>query len=189
MQILRAADRIAKPWKNGGGLTREVIAWPPGSSFEDFHWRISMAEVRTDGPFSVFKNVDRILTVLEGDLSLSVDGGEWITQSPQSAPFPFAGDLPVMAHVEPGAVVDLNVMTRRSAASAIVERMHVAGTLNLPSAAFMRVLFSRCTLQVHEPAIAGLGCDDAVLLEAEGPPVTLSTTHGTLFLITFHPAV
>ena len=45
ISVLRAADRIATPWKNGGGITREVAIWPPGSDFENFDWRVSIAEV------------------------------------------------------------------------------------------------------------------------------------------------
>ncbi|MFN9927385.1 MAG: HutD family protein, partial [Phenylobacterium sp.] len=60
--LLRAADRLAVPWKNGGGITRELAVWPPGASFDDFVWRVSMAEVHQDGPFSSFPGVDRILT-------------------------------------------------------------------------------------------------------------------------------
>ncbi|WP_455776203.1 HutD family protein, partial [Burkholderia stabilis] len=27
--MIRAADLVASPWKNGGGVTREIGAWPP----------------------------------------------------------------------------------------------------------------------------------------------------------------
>ena len=75
LTVLRAGDRKAVPWKNGGGVTREIAAWPPGSGFDDFAWRVSMAEVREDGPFSNFAGVDRILTVLEGAMRLTIEGG------------------------------------------------------------------------------------------------------------------
>ena len=32
MRLLRAADRTAVPWKNGGGVTRDVIVWPAGAT-------------------------------------------------------------------------------------------------------------------------------------------------------------
>jgi environmental stress-induced protein Ves len=34
--ILRARERFAVPWKNGGGVTREVAVHPPGSRTVDF---------------------------------------------------------------------------------------------------------------------------------------------------------
>ena len=52
------------PWKNGGGVTHEIA-----KSEEDgaWLWRLSIAEVATDGPFSAFLGLSRILTVIEGE--------------------------------------------------------------------------------------------------------------------------
>ncbi|MBM7325185.1 HutD family protein, partial [Agrobacterium sp. S2] len=47
------------PWKNGGGVTTEIIVHPAKASMADFDWRISMANVAQDGPFSIFPGVDR----------------------------------------------------------------------------------------------------------------------------------
>lgn len=117
--LLRAADRAATPWKNGGGVTREVVAWPPGAGFDDFEWRISMAEVRRDGPFSIFLNVDRILAVLEGRLALAVTGLTTFELGPDSPPAAFPGDARANGHVLDGPVLDLNLMTRRGAKAAL----------------------------------------------------------------------
>lgn len=120
--LLRAADRLAVPWKNGGGITRELAVWPPGASFDDFVWRVSMAEVHQDGPFSSFPGVDRILTLLEGGLRLTVSGAGVFDLSPQTPPLAFDGDAPASAALATGPVLDLNVMTRRGAAYAHVGR-------------------------------------------------------------------
>ena len=53
------------PWKNGGGTTRELLSWPPGVA--DWHWRISVAQVETEGPFSRFDGVQRWFAVLDGE--------------------------------------------------------------------------------------------------------------------------
>lgn len=113
LTLLRAADRPAVSWKNGGGITYEVAAWPPGADFDTFDWRVSMAEVRRDGPFSVFPGVDRILTVLEGRLRLCVAGQPPIVLSHRTPPAAFAGDVATTATVEAAPVLDLNVMARR----------------------------------------------------------------------------
>ncbi|MDP3170391.1 MAG: HutD family protein, partial [Polaromonas sp.] len=42
-------DVAPTPWRNGGGVTRELIAWPTP---QDWDWRISVAEIEKDGPFS-----------------------------------------------------------------------------------------------------------------------------------------
>jgi len=45
IKLLKAADRAAIPWKNGGGVTRDVIVSPAGATLENFDWRISIAEI------------------------------------------------------------------------------------------------------------------------------------------------
>ena len=123
LTVLRAADRKAVPWKNGGGVTREIAAWPPGSGFDDFAWRVSMAEVREDGPFSNFAGVDRILTVLEGAMRLTIEGGGVFELSLDTPPGNFDGEAPAASELTAGPVLDLNVMTRRGAAVAQVDRL------------------------------------------------------------------
>ncbi|WP_344566156.1 HutD/Ves family protein [Streptomyces axinellae] len=63
--VLRWADRPRMPWKNGSGSTREVAAQPVGSRLADFDWRVSVADVGGDGPFSPFPGVDRVITLID----------------------------------------------------------------------------------------------------------------------------
>ena len=53
-----------QPWKNGAGLTREIAFG--GASAADFDWRLSVAEVVRDAPFSAFPGIDRCITLLRG---------------------------------------------------------------------------------------------------------------------------
>ncbi|WP_433548129.1 HutD/Ves family protein [Streptomyces sp. CA-294286] len=116
-RILRHADRPAVPWRNGGGLTREIASWPPGPGASGFAWRVSLAEVAADGPFSVFPGVDRVLTMVEGaGMALALADG-----TPRSrlvdaryAPQHFPGDVPTDCRLLDGPVVNLNVMHRRT---------------------------------------------------------------------------
>jgi len=121
-RLLRAADRAAIPWKNGGGVTREIAAFPPGAGMDDFVWRVSVADVVASGPFSRFEQVDRVLTVIEGRLSLHfTDDGRSVVLDPgQSCAFP--GDVAVTGAPIGGPVRDLNVMVRRGRWRATVER-------------------------------------------------------------------
>src|SRR5471032_2321477 len=66
VRIRRSADLHATPWKNGGGVTRELAAFPPHSNFADFIWRVSVADVHADGAFSTFPGIDRQIALLEG---------------------------------------------------------------------------------------------------------------------------
>jgi environmental stress-induced protein Ves len=89
---------------------------------EDFGWRISMAEVREGGPFSVFQNVDRQLAVLEGRLLLAIQDQSATELTSLSPILRFPGDVTVNASLPSGPVTDLNVMTRRDKYTAIVSR-------------------------------------------------------------------
>ena len=130
-QILRATDRVATPWKNGLGVTREIAVHPTGAGLEDFDWRVSMATVDAGGPFSSFPGIDRNLTVLEGRLSLSVGAAAPVELGPNSPPLAFPGDIPVHAEMIAGPVTDLNVMTRRGRVQATVERLTIDSPIDL----------------------------------------------------------
>jgi environmental stress-induced protein Ves len=115
MRIIRAADLVRVPWKNGGGTTAEVAAFPVGSTFDTFGWRISMADVSEDGPFSAFPGIDRTLIVTAGDgIVLDVDGKAHALRKPGSL-LRFAGDAHTEGRLVSGPIRDLNIMTRRGA--------------------------------------------------------------------------
>lgn len=108
MDIVRYQSLKASRWSNGGGVTRQVAA----SGATDWDWRISIAEVSTAGPFSFIPGVDRVLTLIDGELIvLTVDGTEHPLE--RYRPFRFSGDSSASAVLPTGDVMDLNVMTRR----------------------------------------------------------------------------
>lgn len=178
MRVLRAADRVAAPWKNGGGVTREVAAWPPGAGFHDFLWRVSMAEVRADGPFSAFPGVDRILAVLQGRLALHIAGRETVELSAASAPAAFPGDAPTTGRVLAGPVTDLNVMSRRGAVRADLTRLEIRPRVTLAPCSGTRLLVARGSLQITAPQAVDLFADDALLLTEADPAVALEAPDG-----------
>lgn len=64
MLVLRENDYVTVPWKNGGGLTREVLKVPADA--DTFDWRLSLATVGAPGPFSAFAGYDRALALVRG---------------------------------------------------------------------------------------------------------------------------
>ncbi|MET9517173.1 HutD family protein [Streptomyces sp. NPDC002994] len=129
VRVLRMADREAVAWKNGGGVTREIAACPPDAGMAGFDWRISLAEVEADGPFSVFPGVDRILTMTEGaGMELTV-GGERRLVDQRYAPYDFPGDIATDCRLLDGRVVNFNVMYRRGRTAARVAVLR--GKLNV----------------------------------------------------------
>ncbi|MGW7265839.1 HutD/Ves family protein [Streptomyces sp. NPDC054842] len=166
-RLLPAATRTAVPWRNGGGVTREIAAWPPGADMTDFVWRVSLAEVGADGPFSAFPGVDRTLTVVEGaGMDLTV-GGERRLVDTRHVPRHFRGDVPTHCRLIAGPVVNLNVMWRRDCGRPAPTVAVVRGHLALPAAPVLVVALDGTA----EVAGTVLGRYDAVLLA--GPDTVL----------------
>jgi hypothetical protein len=116
--VVRFAELTAVPWRNGGGVTREVMS-AGGSGSQGFDWRISIAEVNEPGPFSAFPGVDRIITVVEGEgMDLVIDGVEHALGLHELLRFDGASRSECTRLA--GPVRDLNVMTRRDRLSATV---------------------------------------------------------------------
>ena len=114
MEIIRYAELKAHPWRNGGGVTRELARHPLTSQDNAWDWRVSIAEVSKAGPFSVFAGMDRVLTVIDGELLLlSVDGAEHPLE--KYRPFRFSGDADSAGALPTGDIRDLNVITRNGA--------------------------------------------------------------------------
>jgi environmental stress-induced protein Ves len=144
MRIIRAADCRRMPWKNGGGETVEIAIAPEGAGIDDFDWRLSMARVETDGPFSLFAGVDRTLAVLEGEgIFLNVDGHNPFELTRSTAPLSFAADAPTRAALIAGQITDLNMMTRRGRVIHSMRRLTVNGTFGVASTARELLLFCR----------------------------------------------
>ncbi|TCW80472.1 histidine utilization protein HutD [Burkholderia sp. SRS-46] len=113
--MIRAADLVASPWKNGGGVTREIAAFPPGAALDAFAWRVSVADVAAAGPFSRFDGIDRTLVLLSGaGMTLeAADGACHVLDAPL-ARADFAGETAIGATLHDGPTRDFNLMTRRA---------------------------------------------------------------------------
>lgn len=114
IRIQRFDEHLKMPWKNGLGITREVISRPASDGSDGYDWRISLATVGASGPFSIFPEIERTIAVLQGDgMQLTVDGRQEPPLLMASPPFAFSGDAEVQADCLGGETLDLNVMSRR----------------------------------------------------------------------------
>ena len=128
MHIVRSEEYRRMPWKNGAGETAEIAVFPPGAGLEDFDWRVSMATVAADGPFSFFPGVDRTLSILDGEgMRLQIEGGPETTLTTRSDPLAFPADASATAALVNGPILDLNVMSRRGRWQHRMEKWHVEG--------------------------------------------------------------
>lgn len=106
LQIVRMADLVETSWKNGGGITRNIAIQEDTGGLL---WRLSMADVSRDGPFSAFEGLTRILTVIAGE-GLVLDSPERTWQISYAAPVTFDGGLSVTGRLTAGPVRDFNLM-------------------------------------------------------------------------------
>jgi environmental stress-induced protein Ves len=171
LSILRARDRRSMPWRNGGGMTRDVVVFPAGADLDSFGWRISIATVESHGPFSRFAGVDRGLVLLEGLLALRIAEEAAIELSPSSPPIALAGEMPVSAEVLSGPVTDLNVMTRRGLFRATIEARTLSAPVTVHNNESSTVLLATELVDVeYEGVEHKLQPRDAVLLRGERAP-------------------
>lgn len=120
-----------EPWKNGGGVTRtlsvDAAQQPP-------RWRVSVADIDRDGPYSRFPGYDRVSVVLTGGgvelVADAADGAEVVDVADVAdagrirlAPgvaTAFAGDAGFQSRLVNGPVRVLNLFVLRGAAAASV---------------------------------------------------------------------
>ncbi|KIF04649.1 HutD-family protein [Streptomyces sp. RSD-27] len=180
VRILRAADRTAVPWKNGGGVTREIAAAPEGAGTEDFGWRVSLAEAAADGPFSEFPGVDRTLVLVQGaGMDLTVSGVPRRVDE-RYAPCDFPGDEPTGCRLLDGPVVNFNVMYRRGRVEAHTAVVRGALALAVPPEAVLLVVALEGPARLdHSGGTAELGPYDAALLEDAAAPCQVRTAGRT----------
>jgi environmental stress-induced protein Ves len=139
----------ATPWKNGGGMTRNLAISPPGADFETFAWRVSIAEVVSSGEFSPFPGVDRTIILLDGAgmiLELNQQSVPLITPFD---PLSFSGDDVVHYRLVNGATRDFNVMTRRGRARADVSVWRKESQIEIHTAAVFCCAFGDCRIDAH----------------------------------------
>ena len=111
--IIRVDEVPAVPWRNGGGVTRELLAWPDP---RDWLLRVSVADIGASGPFSAFPGIDRWFAVLSGDgVRLETEGALPVElTATQDALHAFRGDLATHCTTLGATTRDFNLMAQRA---------------------------------------------------------------------------
>ena len=137
IRIIRYEECESSLWKNGGGSTKQLLIWPKGADLSNFDFRISIATISSDGPFSLFHGIDRQLCILEGEgVRLNIKGNdlgqsEEINLRPNDPPFCFSGETQIESKLLDNQLLDFNVMTRRSNYTARIERIKCNGKVQI----------------------------------------------------------
>lgn len=119
-QLLTPADYRRMPWKNGGGHTLEIATHPPDADLASFEWRVSVADITRDGPFSAFPGIDRTLVLLAGRGMRLEGSGTPLELHAPFEPVTFAGEVELHCTLTDGPTRDFNLMVRRAAVAGVV---------------------------------------------------------------------
>ena len=110
MRIQRFDEHRAMPWANGLGVSYEVAS--DRDTDGEWTWRIAIAPVIEDGPFSSLSGVDRELVVIEGN-GMVLDADAELVECRPGRVVQFSGDSTTFARLVDGPVVDLGLMMVR----------------------------------------------------------------------------
>jgi len=128
-RVIPANEYRRERWRNGFGWTREIHAERPEPA-ADWTWRLSIAEIEQDAPFSAFPGVDRELVLLRGDgLRLRFDDGDAHLLEPPYGRLRFAGERALVGELVDGPTHDFNLMWRRDAIVAELLRRPLVGPM------------------------------------------------------------
>lgn len=108
-RLVRRREWTTQAWKNGAGITHEVLRWsltPPAA--DEYDVRLSVAEVEGAQPFSAFPGYHRSLICLETS-SLLLGSAPMV----KLQAFHFPGDVPMATHGT-GRATDFNVISRQA---------------------------------------------------------------------------
>lgn len=185
LRLVALADVAATPWKNGGGLTRDLLCWPSAAAWQ---LRISAADVSRSGPFSAYPGIARWFCVLQGaGVVLHFDDGSR-TLTPDSPPLHFDGAAAPGCDLMAGATLDLNLMARQDAGRAEMARA-VAG-VPWQSGAPLRAVFSQQASVLHVAGQAPLPLPARTLAftpHARGEAWQLAGRHSAAWWMAFEP--
>jgi environmental stress-induced protein Ves len=128
-RVLRATDYQRMRWKNGGGWTTQLAA-SPAQEDSAFDWRISIADVESDGAFSTFPQCDRYIALLEGiGMELRSDSADPLRLERRLQFIHFDGEANTYGKLISGPVRDFNVIVRRTAFKADVLHRPLVGPM------------------------------------------------------------
>ena len=158
---LAPSDYRQTRWKNGGGATSEIAVYPAASGLDDFLWRVSVADIARDGPFSRFPGVERTIVLLSDDgMRLTGDGGALDLRTLHE-PVTFSGDSALECILAGGPSRDFNLMVRSAAAKGEVVVVRGAAEALPPAHAYV--------------CYAAEGTSECLI--AGQPPVELAPAH------------
>jgi uncharacterized protein len=181
---LRRAQYRSMPWRNGLGTTLEIAREPVAGS--EFLWRLSLATVATDGPFSNYAGYRRSVTLIAGaGFRLVIDDRGPVILDSIGASAMFDGAAAVDCALIAGACSDLSLMVRAPGVIVAVRRLRGEELRDLPlAAAVLHAVFCLRGSALLSPPQAAMDADpmrpglqlaqhDTVLIGPDHAPCSL----------------
>lgn len=183
---LPASGYARQPWRNGHGETHEIATGP--AQGEDWQWRLSLARITQDAPFSRFPGIDRLQVLVQGEgLDLRFSDADVRRLTAPAGHARYAGEHEVTGCPADGPVTVLNLMWRRGALEADYWRRPLVGTmlfaLALEETWLVYVLAGQARFRSPGPVLAQ---GDTALLQGTGGSVLLAGG-GELLVLRMRP--
>jgi environmental stress-induced protein Ves len=168
-RVIPANEYRRERWRNGLGWTREIHAAGAGGAWD---WRLSIAEIEQDAPFSAFPGVERELVLLSGNgLRLCFDDGDTVLLEPPHGRLRFAGERTVTGQLVEGPTQDFNLMWRRDRVEAQSWHRPLVGPMVIfaePGTTWVVHLLAGQARFADASGLADLAAGDTALLQAGG---------------------
>jgi environmental stress-induced protein Ves len=177
VRVIRASSYRRVAWNNGGGTTADIDVVQLGGAFA---WRLSVADIERDGPFSDFTGCDRTIVLTDGRGFALDDGVTVAVLDRPSAVHRFDGGRVPMCRLLDGPARAFNVMSARVTHRHDVTVAALTEPLRVAPDAVLYVVMLRGGASVHaEPAThAGLDVPAGDTLRACAVPVAIRPTTG-----------
>jgi environmental stress-induced protein Ves len=169
--LIPANEYRRERWRNGQGWTREIAtgSMPGPESTDPWDWRLSIAEIERDCPFSAFPGCDRVLVLLTGNgMRLEFADGTQSDLTPPHGRIAFAGELAVQCQLLDGPTTDFNAIVRRDRCTMQVFHRPLVGSMVFFAEAgvswAIHLMAGRATIKSAD-AKSSLDAGDTVLLD------------------------
>lgn len=186
MRVLRAGDYHLKPWKNGQGVTRDILLLPAA---ENFDIRVSLADIPPESTFSAFPGITRHITLVTGEaMTLHFAAGQSHALKPLQ-PLTFDSGKTPLSRASDGLVRVLNVMTRNGKWHSGVTLLRVGEHRAQPPSPGVLLLFAAQGRWVAQAGAAEAEAaeGETLLVGAESPVRFMAASGSTALLATLTP--
>lgn len=193
-RVIPANEYRRERWRNGCGWTREIHARAATHPHSGWDWRLSIAEIEQDAPFSAFSGIDRELVLLAGNgLRLRFDDGQVHELLPPHGRLCFAGERAVRGELLDGPTQDFNLMWRRDAVDAQLWHRPLVGPMVVfaePGTVWAIHLIAGQARFADDSGLPDLAAADTALLQADDTRLRhVLDGGGEALLIRFQPHV